>query len=101
MREEGAKLNPPSIIIGEVISPQPTLVIKADGIQLDKEDVLVADYLLKDFTRQIQTTALDPELWSNTSQIKFVESLNAGDKLAIMPTIDKQTYIVICKVVSP
>lgn len=98
MKRQGASLNPPSIQIGVVISPNP-LIIKIGDLQINKDNVLIADYLLKDYTRIYESSA-DGETWSNYKIIKFYETLSQDDKLAILPTSDKQTYIILARVVS-
>lgn len=50
MQSEGAKFNPPSICIGEVVTPSP-LSIKVNDLILDSEDIFVADFLLDGYTR--------------------------------------------------
>lgn len=53
MREKGADRNPPSIQIAEVVSPPPNLIIKIGDLQIDKDNILIADYLLKQHQRKI------------------------------------------------
>ena len=53
MQKQGATSNPPSIQIGEVIEPPPNLVIKVNDLQIDKDNILIADYLLKEHKRRI------------------------------------------------
>lgn len=52
MKNKGASSNPPSIQIGEVIEPPPNLVIKVNDLQVDKDNILIADYLLKEHQRK-------------------------------------------------
>jgi len=100
MREQGSYYNPPAIQIGEIISPPPNLKIRVGDLQLDKDDVLIADYLLADYTREYQTSS-DKISWSISNYIKWVDTLKQGDLVALLATADKQTYIVLCKVVKP
>lgn len=51
MQEHGSKYNPPSIHLAEVLAPPPDLIIKLGDIQVDKNNILIADYLLKDYKR--------------------------------------------------
>ncbi|HEX3030515.1 MAG TPA: DUF2577 family protein [Clostridia bacterium] len=51
MQEHGSKYNPPSIQLAEVIAPPPDIIIKFGDIQVDKNNILIADYLLKDYNR--------------------------------------------------
>jgi hypothetical protein len=78
MQRQGKKFNPPSIGIGKVTSPPPNLIIEFNDIPLYSDDILIADYLL------------------NNS----VTTLNKDDLVALMPTLDQQIWIVLCKAVS-
>lgn len=51
MRQSGSHLNSPDIMLAEVITPPPNLTIKVGDIQLDKDQLLVADYLLNEYQR--------------------------------------------------
>ena len=51
IQEHGAKYNPPSIRLAEVLAPPPELIIKLGDIQVDKNNILIADYLLADYKR--------------------------------------------------
>ncbi|MFZ5987089.1 MAG: DUF2577 family protein [Bacillota bacterium] len=51
MREHGSKYNPPSIHLAEVLAPPPDLIIKLGDIQVDKNNILIADYLLSEYKR--------------------------------------------------
>ncbi len=53
MKRQGASLNPPSIQIAEVIEPLPNLIVKVNDLQIDKDNILIADYLLKEHQRKI------------------------------------------------
>ena len=50
-REQGAKYNAPDLMIGEILTVEP-LTIKVGSIQLDKDNLYIADYLLKDYERE-------------------------------------------------
>lgn len=75
MQEQGARFNPPSICLGEVVSPEPDLKIKTEDLILDKDDFLISDSLINNY-------------------------LISGDIVALIPTANRQQYIVLCKVVS-
>lgn len=55
MREQGAKNNPPSIMLGKVVNINPLLVQVGD-IQLDKDNLYVADYLMPNYKRNLKTS---------------------------------------------
>lgn len=83
MRQQGKAFNPPSILIGEVSAPPPDLKIKIGNIQIDKDNILVADRSIFYYFNYVGDYAIKP-----------------GDRLAIMPTQDMQTFIVLCRVVA-
>ena len=72
MQFEGAKNNPPTIQLGQMIDEH---TLKLGDLQITKENLLFADYLL-------------------------TNGLKVGDIVAVMPTADRQMYIVLCRVVS-
>ncbi|WP_249332922.1 DUF2577 family protein [Zhenhengia yiwuensis] len=78
MQEQGKKYNPPAVCIGKVIQPQP-LQIKTGEMVLYQEDILISSVLVDLNNRPI--------------------NLERGDLLALMPTENRQYYIVLCKVV--
>lgn len=53
MRSQGAVSNPPSIQIGIVMEPPPNLVIKVNDLQIDKDNLLISDYLLTEHKRRV------------------------------------------------
>jgi len=98
MQKQGAMLNPPSIQIGEVISPPPNLVVKINDLQIDKDNILVADHLLKEekYIREYKTSD-DKVLWSDMRYIKYVDTLVKGDLLAVLSVYDKQLYLILTR----
>ena len=56
MRSEGAKDNPPSLCLGEIVSITP-LTIKVDELLLEQDDFLIADYLVEGYKRSLQVTS--------------------------------------------
>ena len=71
MQKQGSKLNPPSVQIGVMISSN---VLKIGDLQLDKDNLLIADYLVS-------------------------SNLKAGDAMAVILTDDRQTCIILARVV--
>ncbi len=69
MQDQGAKYNPPSIQLGEMINSN---TCKIGDLQIDKDNLLIADDLL---------------------------NIKAGDIVAVIPTNDMQTYIILARVV--
>lgn len=78
IKKQGATSNPPSIQIGKVIEPPPKLIIKIDDQQIDNDNILIADYLLKDHQQAVDT-------------------IKKGDLLAVMPVYDRQLYIILAR----
>ncbi len=119
MKKQGATSNPPSVQIGEVISPNP-LTIRIGDLQIDKDNILIADYLLKDYKRKIKIPEVVAtgetnnvsvgdhgthkhsvdKIGINEVEIIFLDTFKQGDKLAALSTEDKQTYIILARVVS-
>lgn len=119
MKKQGATSNPPSVQIGEVISPNP-LTIRIGDLQIDKDNILMADYLLKEYKRKVkipEVTATGEtnnvsvgdhgihkhsveKIGINEVEITFLDTFKQGDKLAIIPTSDRQTFIILARVVS-
>lgn len=119
MREQGARDNPPTIQVATVVSPPPGIAIVLGELQVDKDNILIADYLLPNYQRKItipETTATGSVIVNTpppephvhniskvgipSGEIKLTDTLKAGDKVAVMATSDRQTYIVLAKVVS-
>ena len=93
MREQGGKNNTPYVEIGLVVSADP-LVIKLGDLQIGKENLLVAAELLPGYERQITLDGIPKNL-------AYTDGFQADDTVALIPTLDGQTYIVLTKVVSP
>lgn len=119
MKDKGSANNPPSIQIGEVISPPPNLIIKIGDLQVDKDNILIADYLLRDHMREVRTdgmTNIPSKQYEtgtttvNSNHSHSIESftihntkmytddtLIKGDLLAVMPVYDRQLYIILAR----
>ena len=110
MRTQGGKNNTPYVQVGVVVASNP-LTVKLGDLQIGKRNLLVADYLLPNYARKISiptTTAVgNTTTESITSigipdgEIALTDGLKANDVVALIPTLDGQTYIVLAKVVSP
>lgn len=120
MREQGKSVNPPSIKLAEVVSSPPEIIIKMGDLQIDKDNILIADYLLPEYKREItipltdsksemtQTSVGDhgshnhdvTKIEITDGKIQFNDTLKPGDIVVAMPTSDGQTYIILARVVS-
>lgn len=91
IKHHGAAYNPPSIDIGIVISDSP-LTIKIGDLQLTRNNLLVADFLLQGYSRCL-------EVDGTTKAYTAKDGLKKDDIVACLSTEDRQTYILLCKVV--
>lgn len=126
MQDQGKKHNPPSICLGEITSINP-INIKVEDLILDKDDLLISDNLVQGYKSNVDITS-SGTLVSNTqntsggsgessfashshainndynltgsAELSFKDQLKIGDLLALMPTENRQIYIVLCKVVT-
>lgn len=94
MRRQGSKDNPPTIRLGTVISPPPSMVLKMGDLQIDNDNILISDFLLSGYQREAEISDI-----SAATQITLGGALRAGDVVAVLSTADRQTYVVLCKVV--
>lgn len=120
---------PMGIQIGTVSQALPELKIKIDGtiIELEKNQLIVANDLLKHNRKfNLTTTFKSPSTkvgsihlvsehrpkdnvlslvlttkpdGTQTCEIEFVDELNVGDKVMLIPSTDEQTYYVMDKAV--
>lgn len=94
MKNQRARSNDP--IVATVIEPPPNLIIKVNDLQIDKSNILIADYLLEGYKRNIKI----PEVQAiGDVEATFQDTLKKDDKLTVLPTEDRQTYIILCRVV--
>lgn len=117
MQRQGASTNPPGIKLAEVVAPPPNIVIKMGDLQVDKDNIYIADYLLPGYRRTanqqseggiITHDGGDPtyspytvlESLTHSGTITLTDTLKPGDIVAAVPTEDGQTYIILAKVVS-
>lgn len=125
MQEQGKKYNTPAICIGKIVKVQP-LQIKTGELLLEQDDLFISDLLTStykrsthivssgDLTSSTQATSGgtgDASFathnhkisasynLSGTADIVFKTDLKSGDLLALMPTENRQIYIVLCRVV--
>ena len=130
MRTQGGKNNTPYVQVGIVVSPEP-LTIKLGDLQIGKDNLLVADYLLPDYVRKytadgnlkatksgslgttsattvgsygshthnVASITLDTDN-TQSGDFTFSDGLATDDIVALISTLDEQTYIVLARVVS-
>lgn len=88
--------NSTSIVIGLVISKSP-FTVRVGELSLNAEDVLISDHLLEGYQRSYSSDRIIPE-GSSTGNITYTDGINEGDRLAMIPTSEKQLYIVLARV---
>lgn len=110
MRRQGAKNNPPGIRLGMVVSTAP-LTVSLGDLQIDAANIRINAALIDGFDLEFSLpstaasgTAGDEAISSiavpdGTATLK--KTLKAGDRVAVQPTENRQTYIILCKVVAP
>lgn len=101
---------PKSFVIGSVLSAEPLNIKVAENIILDREDMLINDFLLAKYNRKIRVKGnginegVSPEVSLTASDMTDVEvetledSLKAGDKVILLLSEDQQQFILLCKV---
>lgn len=120
IERRGAKNNPPSIQIGTIISIPPNIIVKIGDLQIDKDNIYIADYLLADYQREIsipESTATgntnDVTVGDHGTHAHIVKSvgisdvtvstkssaLKKDDIVAVLAVNDRQKYVILCKVV--
>lgn len=111
MSRAGGKNNPPSIEIATVIQEPPNLVVKIRELEIDKDNLLIADYLLENHSRKMAFQDGSPTgstlvsgdhshgIASIGVETEFVTkcTLRKGDIVAVLPTVDKQLFIILAR----
>lgn len=115
MEKRGSNKSSPSIQIGRVVSPNP-LTIQIGDLPVDESNILIADHLAKDYHRKASINNINATGSTNTAdghshklssldigqaKIGFSDALKSNDRLAVLATADRQTYIILAKLVSP
>lgn len=110
MINKGAMKNPSSLQLGEILSVEP-LIIKVDELQVDRDNLLVAEHLLT-HTRKfsLSTTSASGNVTcyqggtlNNISiqdgELTFQTSLQVGDIVVCYPIFQGQKYLILEKVI--
>ena len=83
---------PAFCVLGRVLSASP-LRIRAEGIDLDADDLRVAWHLTRGYLGQLGD-ALDDE-----SSLSAFDALRADDTVLLIPSLDRQVYYIVDKFV--
>lgn len=89
MRKQASETRRISFIIGKVKSADP-LLIEAGTLQLDRSDVLISDYLLPGYEREVL-------IGTNTENMVILDGLKAGEQVLILISEDKQTFVIVSR----
>ncbi len=91
-RNQAGRVILPGHALGKVLSVAP-LRVRAEGLDLDAEDLRVAWHLTDDWMQQLltSTAAFPPELPP--------PALKAGDTVLLLPSEDRQIYYILDKFV--
>lgn len=116
MLKEQSKTFDTVLQLAEVISAPPEIKIKVKDVEIDKDNIMIADYLLPEYKREF-TQSCEGEIISHTEppalydSHTIVESLNVhgkcswtdtlakGDVVAVFPIEDWQNYVIVARVV--
>lgn len=119
MQSQGAKSNPPAVTLGKVLSPYPNLVVLVGDLQVDKDNLLLADDLLEHqrltglattaATGSTSTAAVGDhgshahsigQIGYTGGKLTVASCLAKDDMVAVLPMEGYQKFIVLCKVVN-
>jgi len=99
MRAQGSHDNPETLFIGEMLS---STSVEVDGLKLTEDDFYIPDYLKAGYSMPLVTPYVYNSNFNTSGSVKRSGSgLKKGDKVAIMKCENNDTYVVLCKVVSP
>ena len=94
MRLQGGKDNPTTIQIGVM---QSSNSVKLDDLLLNSEDLYIADYLVKGYSRE--TTRVDTDTTATVKEkVTYTDGLKKGDKVALQK-LDNNMYLILARVV--
>lgn len=119
MQSQGAKSNTPAVALGKVLNPYPNLVILIGDLQVDQDNLLLADDLLEHqrLTGLAMTAATGStgaaavgdhgshshtilQLGYSGGKLTVASCLAKNDMVAVLPMEGYQKFIVLCRVVS-
>lgn len=124
IQSQGSKTNTPGIKIAKVTSVSDTnIIIEVDGLPIDKDNIYISDYLLRGYRRELKTDNISnlektdgienlvgsttssnhshglQNLTINHGVFYTKDTLKINDLVAVIPVLDRQTYIILSKVV--
>lgn len=117
MQEQGDKNKTPGIKIARVTHIEETedkvtdIKIEVDELIIDKDNIYISDYLLKGHKREIKTDEITDLKGStdiinditglkiNHADVFYKDTLKEGDLVSVFATSDRQSYIILSRVV--
>ena len=117
MQEQGGKNKTPGIKIARVTHIEETedkvtdIKIEVDELIIDKDNIYISDYLLKGHKREIKTDEITDLKGStdiinditglkiNHADVFYKDTLKEGDLVSVFATSDRQSYIILSRVV--
>jgi hypothetical protein len=109
MRNQGAYYNPSGIEIGIVTNEDP-LTVQLGDLPLNKDNLLIADYLKKGYSRQINIPSASASGSTSDGSISSIaipqgnlnlldNGFKKSDNVALV-RVDTTKYLILCKVVA-
>ena len=100
MKRLGKGQIPEGIGVGEVLSVTP-IKIRKNELILERENLLIADYLLEGYERVMEYTWKDKDGASgrHTEKMIYQDGLKVGDKVVLSPVMAGQMYVVVARVI--
>ena len=117
MQEQGGKNKTPGIKIARVTHIEEIedkvidIKIEVDELIIDKDNIYISDYLLKGHKREIKTDEITDLKGStdiinditglkiNHADVFYKDTLKEGDLVSVFATSDRQSYIILSRVV--
>ena len=117
MQEQGDKNKTPGIKIARVTHIEEIedkvidIKIEVDELTIDKDNIYISDYLLKGHKREIKTDEITDLKGStdiinditglkiNHADVFYKDTLKEGDLVSVFATSDRQSYIILSRVV--
>lgn len=109
MRNQGAYYNPSGIEIGVVTNEDP-IAVQLGDLPLNKDNLLIADYLKKGYSRQINIPSTSASGSTSDGSISSIaipqgnlnlldNGFKKGDNVALVRA-EATKYLILCKVVA-
>lgn len=101
LRRQAQEMIPNMCAVGTVLSVSP-LRVRGAGLDLDKDDLMVAQHLLGEWAEQLKgkcKVKIGTTDYTGTAWMEKNQPLKAGDRVLLIPDEDGQTYFLTDKLV--